>query len=274
MCEFSIIIVTYNSERDIIPCIESIVQQSAVESLEIIIVDNNSADKTNLLIDNISLPHLTVIRSPLNLGFSKACNLGASRSKGRFLYFCNPDSILLNDIFSLAKHHLYQQNVGCVSPQILRSDGSEAAFAFCFPHSPFTLIKAFLRDLVGHNNAYILQLNHFTETTIIECDWILGAGMFVRRDVFMEVGGFDESYFLYFEDIDICKRIKQAGYKILADRNLLIKHKYFGSSSSLIKSEVMAIRIQSQLNYYKKHHGTLGYFLAKYLDPTGFLFRA
>lgn len=274
MPEFSVVIVTYNSQGDILKCIESLNLFSEGYDLEVIVVDNNSVDRTVELLLQINWDVLKVKTNSENLGFSKACNLGAAMATGEYLYFCNPDTIILNDIFSSAKHHLSRKEVGCVSPRILRLDDSEAAFAFSFPHSPGKLLLAFLRDLLGRSNAYILQLNHFTQARVIECDWVLGAALLIRREIFENVGGFDERYFLYFEDIALCRRVKEAGLTILADRTMVIKHRFFGSSKSHLKSEIFAIRIESELAYYRQFHGLLGYWTAKFLDQSGFLFRA
>lgn len=272
--DFSIVIVTYNSKSHILQCIESIKKQIIGVTLEIIIVDNNSNDETYTLLQTIPLINTKIIRNNENLGFSSACNIGALVSKGRVLYFCNPDTVIIDNIFVIAKKHFQNKSIGCFSPKILNIDGSEAPFAFKFPHPPFSIIKAFFKNLIGKSNAKILQINYSTYADIIYCDWVMGACMFIPHKVFSQIGGFDEDFFLYFEDVDICKKIKQEGYKIIADRNCTIIHEKYGSSRNLSKSMVMNIRLRSEFQYYKKHYGVKGFIISKLFDRKGYLFRA
>jgi len=272
--DFSIIIVTYNSEKYIIPCINSIKSNINQISYEIIIIDNNSNDSTFKLVQQLPFSQIKLIKSDQNLGFASSCNMAASFSRGNIILFCNPDVLIMNDIFLRVRNTLKDNSIGCMSPKILRFDGSEAAFSFKFPHQPLLLVLAYFRKLLGKSNPRILQLNYFTKGIIIDCDWILGACFFIRRDLFFNIDGFDESFFLYFEDIDLCKRIKQAGFKIIADRNCFILHKFFGSSDSLDNTELIKIRRISEQKYYKKYYGWIGLCLATLLDRDVFIFRA
>lgn len=272
--DFSIIIVTYNSEKDIIPCIKSINENSFKNSVEIIIVDNDSKDSTFALLKTLNYDKLKIIRNSENIGFSRACNKGVNLSNGKYLFFCNPDIVIMNDIFMCAKEHFKEVTIGCIGPRILSPDGSDAPFAFKFPHPTLLLLKAFFRNLLRKSNAKILQLNYSVTSDLIECDWVLGACILIPKDVFFQVGGFDEDFFLYFEDVDLCKRIKKAGYKIIADRNCLVVHKKYGSSRNVARKKLINIRIDSELMYYRKHHNFTGYLLSKFLDRSGYLFRA
>ena len=269
----SIVIVTYNSSCDIIDCLESI-RPFYSKGIEIIVIDNNSDDGTVELLKSFGSNYIKIIENKTNQGFSKACNQGVKYSKGDIIYFCNPDTIIIDDIFSIAIDQFNNENVGCFSPSISYSDGLEAPFAFRFPHPPFSLLKAFVRNLLRKSNAKILQINYFSKSTVIKCDWVLGACLFVRRSIFESIGGYDEDFFLYFEDVDLCKRIKMAGYKIVADRRGKIIHHKYGSSKSVEQQKIIKFRLSSEYLYYKKHHGIKGQILSKNLDKEGYLFRA
>lgn len=272
--DFSIIIVAYNSEDDIIQCLESINNFRDNYRIEIIIIDNSPSNQTYNLLESVNLINVKLIKNNTNVGFAVACNQGAMLSEGGLLVFFNPDTIIVSDIFEQAQKQFEDSTIGCLGPQILTFDNTEAAFALKFPHPPFSLIRTFFKNLFNKSNAKILQINFQNNSESIDCDWVLGACMFIPKVIFTDVGGFDEQFFLYFEDVDICKRIKMKGYRIVANRKMIIKHKKQGSSKYLPRLEYMKIRIQSELYYYRKHHGTLGYLLSKYFDRKGYIFRA
>jgi len=269
---FSVIIVTHNSQQDIERCILSIKKCNGID--EIIIVDNGSKDNTIDIIRKLNRYIDKLHLNNKNLGYGAACNQGASRSKGKYLFFCNPDIEVLNDVFPLAETHFENNLIGCVGPQLLNNDGSESPFAFRFPHSPTVLAISYLRNKIGLGNPEVLQLNRQTNSLIIKCDWILGAAFFLPKAIFDEVNGFDENFFLYFEEIDLCKRIKKKGYNIISDRKMKIKHFRFGSTYSHTYEEVMNIRRQSELYYYKKNYGNFAEKLVKILDDNVYIFRA
>ena len=153
--DFSIIIVTYNSEKYIIPCINSIKSNINQISYEIIIIDNNSNDSTFKLVQQLPFSQIKLIKSDQNLGFASSCNMAASFSRGNIILFCNPDVLIMNDIFSRVRNILKDNSIGCMSPKILRFDGSEAAFSFKFPHQPLLLVLAYFRKLLGKSNPRI-----------------------------------------------------------------------------------------------------------------------
>ena len=270
---FSVIIVTYNSATYIRPCLNSIFCKSGSTAIEIIVVDNASTDQTVEII-KIEFPKVRVALRRENGGFSVACNQGANLAKGEFLYFCNPDTVILDDIFSCANHWLSDRSIGVFSPLIMAPNGYEHAFAFNFPHPPTLLIGAFVRNAIGKSNAERLQICRRNKAMVIECDWVLGACLFISSATFRDIGGFDEAFFLYFEDVDICKRVKQAGHRVIASREAAIMHHKYGSSRLLHNLEVRRIRLQSELTYYLKHHQSIGLVLASLLDKKSSLFRS
>jgi len=270
---FSIIIVTHNSQDVLERCFYSIIN-SCRAPLEIIVIDNASSDDTRRLIQKQnSLAKIQL--NEKNVGYGSACNQGASMASGRYLFFCNSDIEVLNDICSLSVQHLENKAIGCLGPRILKGDNNtEAPFSFKFPHPPIKLFGAYLRSIFGKSKPKILQINIFNNSTLLDCDWILGAALLMRYDLFERVGGFDETFFLYFEEIDLCKRLKSLGYKIISDRRLAIKHQNHGSSEYLSMENIMKIRYQSECRYYQKHHGSMGHLSVKLLDKNVFLFRA
>ncbi len=272
--EFSVIIVTYNSAEDINVCVNSIQKFSDGKRIEIIIVDNNSKDQSYAIANSFKNDSIRIIRNNRNIGFGAACNIAARTSLAPYLFFCNPDTVTLNNVFDNALRLLSDRTIGCVGTRLISESGGHSTFALKFPHTPFSLFRSFLRNIAKRSNTQILEIQPLDGESTLECDWVLGASMFIPRDIFFSVGGFDESFFLYFEDIDICKRIKEAGYRIIADRSSILVHKKHGSSKSLSSKQYIKIRTQSEYLYYKKHHGELSSLLTKYFDTNATLFRS
>ncbi|MDD5360678.1 MAG: glycosyltransferase [Ignavibacteria bacterium] len=193
----SIIIVTYNSSRDIITCLNSILKYKEWIH-EVIIVDNNSTDETLLLLNKSLFYGISILKNSKNMGFSIACNIGASFSNGDILYFCNPDSKILNNIFHKAIQIFNNASIGCLSPKIINETGHESPYAYKFPHPPFSRINSCFRKLFHRSNSKILQLNYNNSSREIYCDWVLGVSIFIPRNIFNNVNGFVENFFLYF----------------------------------------------------------------------------
>jgi hypothetical protein len=249
--EFSVIIVTHNNESDILPCIKSIKKYDIYNDIEIIIVDNKSTDKTLENIKLSDLLNIKIIKMPENKGFSVASNQGAYVCTGINLLFLNPDTIILNNIFKIAREKLKQNNIGCIGVKVINDKGYEMPFALRFPSKKKSILNALYRNFL--NISFTKELKIDSTDDIIECDWVLGACFFIRRDLFFKIGGFDESFFLYFEDIDFCKRIKAAEYRIIADSRCHICHKKYGSRKNISKWKIMKIKILSEKIYYTKH---------------------
>jgi len=271
--ELSIIIVTYNSSNYIIDCVKSIYKNIA-NAFELIVIDNNSTDNTEREIREISSQYDVIFhKNSTNVGFSKACNYGAKISKGNYFLFCNPDTIIENDIFSILSRYL-DGNIGCVSPLIKDWTGNETAFAFNFPHNPLMLLHAYFRKILNKLDSRILQINFRNQANVIFCDWVLGACMLFKREHFLEVGGFNENYFMYFEDIDICQKLKSKGLKIATVRDAKVSHKKYGSWKDLNDPNFLSLRKKSKEYYYKSYYGYVGMLISRFFDRNGYLFRS
>ena len=269
---FTVIIVTHNSGADIRGCLNSILQYRFLHRLQLIVVDNASQDDTLDILHTFNY-FATIIANPSNIGFGRACNLGAALAAFDILLFCNPDVVLRSDIFLAASRHFANDRIGALCPCIMNGHGDFVPSGFTFPHNSLSLIIAFARNILGRSDPERNYRWWHDNETLLNCDWVIGACMFVPRKHFHACGGFDEDYFLYFEDIDLCRRIRSAGLAIIADRSICISHKKYGSSRSHPPLEIRDIRRMSQLLYYRKHHGRTGELLARFLDRDGTLFR-
>ena len=269
MTLLSIILVNYNGIDFLDNCLNSIKEFVSFADYEIIIVDNFSTDNSIQKIKDI-LPSATLICSQDNLGFGKANNLAVKHSHGQHLLFLNTDTILTENSPQILSNYLQQhQDIGAVSPLITFRDGSYQLSCGKLPNLAIEFIDKirYGLDQKWHHifeNLYSKQ--HFS---IQEMGWLTGACLMMRRDIFEQIGGFDESFFMYFEDKDICKRVHEAGWKVVYYPQTSLIH-LLGGSSQDVKKSVNTYYRDSQLYYYQKHLGTFQTAILKlYLRLSG-----
>jgi N-acetylglucosaminyl-diphospho-decaprenol L-rhamnosyltransferase len=252
--EVSIIIVTYHNEETIESCIASIKEQTSLR-YEIIVVDN-SLDRLTLdrLVSLRALyPELDVeiIRPSHNLGFAKACNLGARSARGKYLMFLNPDTAFRNDVArQLTAFMLKQRNAAVVGPLILDADGKVTPTCRNLP----TVFRIFL-DATGLDKrigAY--KLVRFSHATTREVQQIIGACFFISRIIFEALQGFDERFFIYFEEVDLCKRVLDEGYQVWFCPEARLIHTRGASTENLRDlARMIVVFRKSRTLYFEKH---------------------
>ena len=204
----SVIIVNYNSGQYALACLASLQQQKEVR-LEVIVVDNHSTDDSVSMLRGFKQGEYQLIESPQNLGFSKANNLAAKQARGDFLLILNPDTVLeqADSISRLINRLQTQPNIGMMAPLINEPRKNKRVLArMRYPASKSLKNTSKLRKLPG------------------KVAWVLGACMLFKRAAFNQINGFDEDYFLYGEDADICLRLRLAGYAIGFDEAVAITH--------------------------------------------------
>lgn len=258
--DFSIIIVNYNTFELTKNCIQAIFKNFAQEKFEIILVDNNSSDQSVEKLQDIFGVKIKIIANKDNLGFGKANNQGAKSAKGKYLFFLNSDTMVTTNILELIKKEFEQnKELGIICPKLVLEDGQEQDYAY----GKFPKIINLVSNKFFNSKFEILNSKLFV-------DWVSGAAMIVRKDIFDKVDGFDENIFMYFEDIDLCKRIKDLGYKIIYFLDTSIIH--FGGKSFEYFTKQKNIYYKSQNYFYKKHYGLCNMFLMRIIRfPYKFL---
>jgi GT2 family glycosyltransferase len=203
----SIIIVTHNSDASVGDTLGAIAQSCVNHTYETIVVDNGSSDETMEILSATN--GVQAVALARNTGFAFACNRGAERASGNYLMFLNPDVILdTAAVDTLVDFLSAKPTVGVVAPRLRNSDGTFQPSCRRFP-TPFNIL--FSRgSFFGKGLSRLAYTLSDTETPT-EVPAAAGAVMLIRRQVFMDIGGFDERYFLYMEDTDLCLQLFQRG---------------------------------------------------------------
>jgi len=205
--ELSVILVTYNSEESITQCLHSILKATQGMEREIVVVDNHSTDQTLALVREFH-DSLKLIENEHNEGFAKAVNQGVKKSSGEFFLLVNPDVIIqsnsLNPMLQFMKDNYKVGICGC---KLVNEDGSLQYSTGPFPGLATSLWRVFLPRPMR-------KYHWWGYDRIRECDWVTGAFMFLRSKLLEEIGALDEHYFMYYEDVDLCFRARQAGWKV------------------------------------------------------------
>ena len=208
---FSIIIVTFNSQTALPQSLQSLKQVDLIEDCEIIVVDNNSSDDS-IEIAKEAITDCKIISNKSNIGFAKACNLGAKQSSGKYLLFYNPDLEIDKDaLIGLKSFLLSDDTIGAVSGRMRFPDGTFQATCRKFPNMQniFFSRGSFLSRIFKTSESYTLP--DYTEITPV--DAVAGTLLAVSKEKFMQVKMFDERFFMYMEDSDLSYKLTLSGFK-------------------------------------------------------------
>lgn len=224
MTAVSIIIVTFNSQKYIKDCLQSI-QKFEGKIVEIIVVDNASSDST---LDEIRRSDVKVKLISLNenLGYSKANNIGAKKASGEYLFFLNPDTkLLMPTTKQLIKVYIENKNSGLIAPKLMEPSGKVQPSVRKLPTILGAIKEYFLNK--QHEYEQFAPVTNFN----IEAEVVYAGAILTTKKVFNKINGFEEKFFLYFEDIDLCRKLKENNLKIIYTPNVSLLHQVGGSSN-------------------------------------------
>ena len=244
-------------------CLNSIQKSNGSVTWEIIVVDNNSTEG-NLDELKARFPDVYFIELDENVGFGKANNIGVEKSSGDYILILNPDTVLEENTLQVMYDYMESnKDAGIAGCKVLNSDGSfQLACRRGFPTPWVSFTKLFglqklfpkVKIFARYNQTY----KSINET--YEIDSVIGAFMFIRRSVWDEVGGFDEAFFMYGEDIDLCYRVKKKGHKVMYVHTTSIIH-YKGISTKRSTIDVLQHFYDAMNIFSKKHFAYSGIFL-------------
>ena len=249
--ELSIIIVSYNVSFDLRDCLNSIRANTQDVDYEIIVIDNNSHDESVDVVES-SFPGVRLIKNPANLGFARASNQGVEIAMGSYILFLNPDTVLLNNACLLLLNELRShEKVGIVGPKLFYSASREY----------YPSIRRFTKP----RDIFIKHLPFYKKISSVwwggcqesdakqDVDWLVGAALLLPKILIDELGSFDEAYFLYSEDEDLCLRFHRNGYHIRYHPEAEIIH-LGGKSSQQCKHESIRLFWKSQMLLFRRNY--------------------
>lgn len=254
MPDISIIILTYNSANFIAKLLKSLIAKYNAQidkgELEIIVADNSSLDDT--IKEAKKIERVKVISNGGNFGFAKGINLASKLASGQFLLFINPDTTFLRgDVFKLLEK-FKDKRIGVVGGEVLHINGKKEPSCGKFYNFFSTVFLALgLEEKLG------IRFSPKKEKFV---DFVSGGFMMVRKDLWEKLGGFDDSFFMYVEDMEFCFRVKKQKLKVLYSPEATIKH--VGQASSNRSFAIVCI-YKGILYFNKKHMGLLSYMLVK-----------
>jgi hypothetical protein len=255
MIDLSIIIVNYNVKEFLQNLLNSISKASGNLTIETIVVDNASTDgSVEVIRDNY--PEVDLIASESNLGFGAANNLALERAKGKYLLLINPDTIVKEDTFTKLINYLEQvPDIGMIGCKVLNPDGTlqlSCRRSFPGPWTSFTKVTGLSRLFPNSRLFAKYNLTYLDPDESYEVDAISGAFMMFRREVYEKIGGFDPQFFMYGEDLDLCYRTQQAGYKVFYYPETEIIH-YKGESTKRSSLDETKVFYDAMHLFVKKH---------------------
>lgn len=245
------VVVTYNNREQIRTCVGCLLRSDEVD---VTVVDNASSDGT--LAELADLGARLVARQT-NDGFAIACNVGWRAGEAPFVLLVNPDVTIDRDsVRALVSSLERLPSVGVSAPRIVDSCGALDFSQRRFPRLRFTFAQALLLHRVFPNAQWADDVIRDSDAYESENapDWVSGACLMIRRDALVAVGGLDEGFFMYREDVDLCRRVRSCGYGIRFEPSAICVH---AGGASAPRSSLLPVLAESRIRYARKHSGHL-----------------
>ena len=278
--DLSVVILNWNARPFLVACLDSILAQKCTIELEIIVVDNDSRFDDSVDVVRRDYPGVQLIESGGNIGFSAGNNLGWRASSGRLVLFLNPDTIVENGALdALCAWMDAHPNVGAIGPRMTYPDGELQASARGFPSFGAGLFRnSFLGRLWPNNpwsRGYLMSdVDAARERAV---DWLSGSAIVARREALEQIdlgrGPWDEDFFMYCEDIDLCYRLMQKSWPRFYVPSATIQH-HIGKSSDLAQGRSIRRHHAAMWLFYRKHYRKGRGLLLAPLAALGILARA
>jgi GT2 family glycosyltransferase len=258
MIEVTIIIVNYNTLNLTKQCLDSIFEHTKGINYQIIVVDNNSTDDSFNVLKKL-YTNIEIIPNDANLGFGRANNVGLKEAKGKYILFLNSDTLLLNNsiklFYDFFETHEFSSNIGALGCVML---DKELAPNYRNSYYHFPTLKSYFKSILSNffkflRNSYNYDKLELDKNQFLPVDFIVGADLFVPRNVLNVIGDFDPDYFLYWEEVDLQFRMKKQNLKRLIIKGPKIIHLEGSSSVKEMSNWKRITETQSLLIFLKKH---------------------
>lgn len=253
----SAVIVSFNTRPLTTRCLRTLLPEITPFSSEVIVVDNGSADGSVAAVRE-EFPTVRVIESGQNIGFGPANNLALREAQGKYLLLLNSDAFPQPGAIGKLVNYLEEHpDVGVVGPRLLNTDGSMQLSCFRFPTPRQAWCENLWVSSMFPEHLVLGNYRRWPHDSEREVDWIVGACMLMRREVFEQVGGFDESFFLYAEETDWQRRMRDGGWEIAFTPAAVVTH-LGGASGASEKARINRHFFDGLDRYERKHHGMAG----------------
>jgi N-acetylglucosaminyl-diphospho-decaprenol L-rhamnosyltransferase len=264
--DLSVVVVSWNVRDLLRRCLRSILGTNQEVSpvptpmsniqVEVIVVDNGSTDGSPEMV-RAEFPEVRLVANEDNRGFTAANNQGLALSQGRYLLLLNPDTEVVGDALTIMVDYMdAHPGVGALGPQLRYPDGSLQSSRRRFPTFmtalvESTVVQEWWRDKRVLHHYYLADT---PDDAVQAVDWVVGACLLVRRQAYEQVGGLDEGYFMYSEELDWCRRIKDADWQIVYLPTATVLHHEGKSSEQVVPARHIYFQ-SSKVRYFRKHHG-------------------
>jgi GT2 family glycosyltransferase len=275
----SIIIVSWNSEEVIEACLSSIISHTRDIEYEIIVIDNDSHDRTKrILFDRFSKQidagKVHIIENSSNNGFAKAVNQGIARARGEYLLLLNPDTYIVDNAFvGMLGFMQAHEDVGVLGPALRFPDETVQPSCRRFPTfaaMALILLKAhhFLPATRPLRQYHMADFDHRESRDV---DQVMGAAYLIRRTLIDRIGQFDEDFWIWYEEVDFCKRTWQAGWRVHFFADSTVYHHKSKSFDQVASVRKQRLHNRSMIHYFRKHHSFLSVAALLALHPISFV---
>lgn len=275
MFDINIVIVNYNMKPKIDRCLDSLyrdIDQSGLKA-NVVIVDNASKDGSQDILPG-KYPKIKYLYQNENKGFGAGQNVGLSKYESKYHFVLNPDTYFFPEENTLRKMYDFMEKepkVGMIGPKLVYPDGSLQYSCFRFQTFLQPLFSRTKLGLSGKGKSYhdYLLMKDFDHEDKRPVDWIMGSAMFIRDTALKQVGMFDDRFFMYYEDSDLCRRFWEAGWSVYYVPEAKIEHSYNRASAkisgilkSILGNKLARVHIASWIKYMWKWKGNYKYYHA------------
>jgi GT2 family glycosyltransferase len=259
LIDVTVSIVNWNTREELRKCLRNVLNQQGV-SVEVIVVDNASKDGSAEMVRAEFADKVLLICNSQNCGFGAAHNQAIKRALGRYIMLLNPDCTLenpslINDLVAFMDQNV---RIGIVGPKILNPDGSLQFSARRFPNMIAAMFRHTFFSRLFPNNKFVRDylMSDWSHDETRDVDWLSGAAMLISKKMLNEIGYLDERFFMYCEDVDLCRRAHRAGWRVLYYPMCAVTHR-IGASSDQNPVEMVKEHHKSMMRYYLKYdaHG-------------------
>ncbi len=254
--DLSIVIVSWNVKDYLEKCLASLYQFVQGVSFEVFVVDNNSRDASAAMVAS-KFSEARLIANSENLGFSKANNQALKEARGRYVLLLNPDTKVFDDAVARMVEFMERHgDVACLAPQLIYPDGSPQRTCRHFPSLFTDLMENLYLDSLFPRNGFFnrYRMGDWAHDEPREVDSAYGACLLLRRDAFEAAGFLDERFFMYYDELDLCYRLKKAGRKVYYMPDIRVIH-YASKSSEQALEATERYKYRSKFLFFEKHYG-------------------